>query len=117
MLDKIDLSAVDVQFKLADAVLREKYESAIHFMEPFAQSSEYGSEVYDEWPLFRQFIKDQGFKNEYKRIYGKEFECVDCRPVKWEETVQSALQIIKEVEQRKAKLRKESLANDEQGPE
>lgn len=117
MLDKIDLSAVDVQFKLADAVLREKYDSAIHFMEPFAQSSEYGSEVYDEWPLFREFIKDQRFKDEYKRIYGKEFECVDCRPVKWEETVQSALQIIKEVEERKSKMRQEPLVNEDREQE
>lgn len=102
-LDKIDFSAVDVQFKLANLVLREKYDSAIQYMEPFSRIPEYGPEVYDEWPLFREFVKQECFLTEYKRIYKKDFESVDCNPAKWEDSVQSAMQIIKEYKEKTGK--------------
>lgn len=74
LLDAEDLSACALEFKLANAVLREQYSDAIKVMKNIGKKGEFLSQVgYHTWPLFEEFRKTTEFQEAYETIYNMPF--------------------------------------------
>lgn len=70
ILDSIDFSSMANKFKLAGAVLREDYPTAVQLMHKIGDHDEEISEQeYREWPLFEWFRKTDEFKAAYEEIF------------------------------------------------
>lgn len=65
-------SALDVRYRLAEAILLENYVEAKKMMYKIGKDDEFQIN-YQQWPLFRKFRKSQEFMNTYQEIYGKPF--------------------------------------------
>lgn len=73
-LNSIDWSASYRDFKLAIAVLTDKFEDAAAIMRKIGRNGELLSELdYHEWPLFHKFRQSPEFLNAYQEIYEKSF--------------------------------------------
>lgn len=75
LLGTVDWSGAAVDFKLADAVLRDAYDEASEIMR---RAGKAGGELlkqraYHEWPLFHEFRKTPQFLSTYEAIYGYPF--------------------------------------------
>ena len=66
MLERLDWSNCENQFKLARDVLLENYDDACLMMEQLDKDEMLYA--YIEWPLFKRFIKTQQFKEKFKSI-------------------------------------------------
>jgi len=74
LLRSIDWSASYRDFKLAIAVLEEKYDEAVKIMKSIGKSGEIIDETsYHTWPLFTKFREQPGFFSAYESIYGEPF--------------------------------------------
>lgn len=71
LLNRLDWSSVSYKFKLAVAVLQEKYEDANLLMRNAAKTEEIVEHEFLEWPLFQKFRETPGFKKEFKKAYKK----------------------------------------------
>lgn len=65
-------SALDVKYRLAEAVLLENFEEAKKLMHMIGKNQVFQIN-YQEWPLFRKFRKTNEFMNTYEEIYGEPF--------------------------------------------
>lgn len=73
-LSTVDWTATANEFKLADAVLSERYLDAAKIMRRIGKKGELLSEAdYHQWPLFREFRKTEIFLKTYKQVYGYSF--------------------------------------------
>ncbi|MDD5458756.1 MAG: hypothetical protein PHF37_05140 [Phycisphaerae bacterium] len=74
LLGSIDWSALCYEFKLAEKVLGNDYDSAKELMTKISRQGEYFSEhAYHSWPLFREFRQSSQFLDGYKDVYGYQF--------------------------------------------
>ena len=73
-MSSFDWSASLLEFKLADAILAERYGDAAGVMRRIGRGGEILSEdSYHEWPLFRDFRGSGEFLAAYKDVYGYAF--------------------------------------------
>jgi hypothetical protein len=63
ILNAEDFSAAKAVFRLAEAVLRDDFERALLAVREIGSSGEIGIVEYREWPLFKEFRKDDKFAN------------------------------------------------------
>lgn len=94
VLESQDWSASDLQFKLAVAVLEERYEDAYDYMREIGQKDKM-KDSYREWPLFTKIRERDEFKDAYKEVYGESFECIEIKPVNWTDIIQESLELSK----------------------
>jgi hypothetical protein len=74
LLDSVDWSASYRDFKLAIAVLHEKYDEAIALMKSIGRTGEILIQhSYHTWPLFTRFRERPEFYEAYFHIYGEAF--------------------------------------------
>jgi hypothetical protein len=76
ILDQTDWSTFDYKFKLANEVLRDNFPVAIGYMYKIGDEGD-ESEVkssYKEWPLFREFRKDAGFRKAFRDIFNEDID-------------------------------------------
>ena len=72
ILEALDWSNCENQYKMAKSVLLDDYQNACRIMETL--DKEEMLQAYIEWPLFKHFVKSQEFKEKFKEVYGIEFE-------------------------------------------
>jgi hypothetical protein len=100
VLDKHDWSATNDKFKLAIAVLKEDYETAIELMKSVGSTNKHlNKDAYREWPLFRQFRKTDEFKKAYLEIFGEELVYVETKPKGLEDILSEIKQLKKEAKE------------------
>ncbi len=74
LLDGLDLTASVKDFRLADAVLRDKFADAANIMRSIGKRGALVYEyAYHDWPLFRAFRTSPEFLKAYEEIYGTSF--------------------------------------------
>lgn len=74
LLDSHDWSALCNDFRLAEKVLREDYNSSRELMEKIGKEGDFVDEhAYHVWPLFRDFRQTDQFMKGYKKVYGYDF--------------------------------------------
>lgn len=74
LLDQSDWSGSLNEFKLAEAILNERFEDAVSVMKRIGKAGEILDEAgYHTWPLFRDFRKHESFHQAYEDIYGYSF--------------------------------------------
>ena len=69
----IDWSAKSDQFRLADAVLAEDWERAANIMRRIGKEGAVDETDYRDWPLFKDFRKQEQFFAAYQDIFGTAF--------------------------------------------
>lgn len=100
VLNKHDWSATNDKFKLAIAVLREDYETAIELMKSVGSTNEHlNKDAYREWPLFREFRKTEVFKKAYLEIFEEELVYVETKPKGLEDILKEIKQLKKEAKE------------------
>jgi hypothetical protein len=74
LLESVDWSASYRDFKLAIAVLHEKYDEAVVMMKSIGKTGEILEQhAYHTWPLFTRFRERPEFYEAYSDIYGEPF--------------------------------------------
>jgi hypothetical protein len=74
LLDSLDWTASVRDFKLAIAVLQDRYDEAVDIMRGIGRSGEIlRQSSYHSWPLFTEFRKQPEFHRAYVEIYGELF--------------------------------------------
>ncbi|MEK7946691.1 hypothetical protein WKR98_18225 [Pigmentiphaga sp. YJ18] len=74
ILSSFDWSDASLEFRLAEAVLRERYAEAGELMLKIGKESELVDRIgYIKWPLFRDFRATTDFAGAYKKLYGIDF--------------------------------------------
>ena len=73
-LDKIDTSALGLEFRLAEAILRIDYQRAAAIMRQLGDDHETITRfAYSDWPIFEQFRDSEDFLEAYEEIFGETF--------------------------------------------
>lgn len=100
LLSTIDWTAASLDFKLAEAVLLDKFDDAASIMRKIGRRSELVVEVaYYTWPLFYKFRETVQFLNAYESVYERPFTT----------TLQVATRSIEEKEVTEAEKKAEAL--------
>lgn len=100
VLSGIDWSATSADFKLAEAVLLEKYDGAAKMMEKIGKEGELIHEhAYHDWPLFRKFRESKFFSRAYEKIYGYSYDS----------EAQRIAEVLKDETERKLRRRRKKL--------
>jgi hypothetical protein len=74
VLAAVDWSASSKDFRLAEAVLLDKFNDAAAIMKRIGKKGEYLKQgLYHVWPLFRDFRQTNEFMNAYQEVYGYPF--------------------------------------------
>lgn len=73
ILNQVDWSAKSDNFKLAHAVLSDKFGEAQTIMKQIGKSGSIISDYYRDWPLFKDFRESKEFLETYSEIFGEEF--------------------------------------------
>jgi hypothetical protein len=73
ILSKFDWSASGDNFKLAVAVLKEKYDDAYKLMKQLKYDEKFLKTYYKDWPLFKELRKQEAFASVYELCYGEPF--------------------------------------------
>lgn len=73
-LSKLDFSAVNDDFKLAELVLKDDFDGAAKLVERIGSKSEYTTEhSYREWPIFKEFRESEKFTKAFEVAFNKKF--------------------------------------------
>jgi hypothetical protein len=73
ILEDIDWSACGDNFKIAIAVLTENYEEAYSLMRKLKNDERFLKTFYKDWPLFKEFRKQDNFASVYEECYKEQF--------------------------------------------
>jgi hypothetical protein len=73
ILRKHDWSAKGLEFKIAEAVLLEKWTDAATLMKQIGREGPVSKVAYRDWPLFREFRENEQFKVCYLSIFSESF--------------------------------------------
>ncbi len=74
ILSEFDWSASGDNFKLAVAILKEKYDEAYTVMKRLKHDESFHKTFYKDWPLFKELRKQKDFTLVYKECYGEPFK-------------------------------------------
>ena len=69
----VDWSAKGNQFKLADAVLARDWDRAAEVMKRIGHQGSVSKQDYREWPLFKEWRKEERFLAIYEEVFGESF--------------------------------------------
>jgi hypothetical protein len=106
LLDDLDWSATSIDFKLAEAVLRDEHTRAAEIMNIIGKESELVKEhSYHIWPLFHKFRETQEFIDAYENVYGYPFL----------DKLESKAKEVEEMAEEEFEKRKEKLAENLRG--
>jgi hypothetical protein len=89
LLDTITWAPLSNTFKIANYVLRDDFTEALRIMEKISKTNELPKIAYKEWPLFKEFVKQDDFKEKHYKIYGEVFDVTEVTSI---ETVASTKQ-------------------------
>lgn len=74
LLDRLDMSALGLEFKLAEAILRNEYELASTLMRQIGKEHPQIDQLaYSDWPIFERFRDDEQFLQAYEEVFGEKF--------------------------------------------
>ena len=73
IMKAVDWSAKSDQFKLADAVLADDWPRAVKMMKKIGRDKSVDQADYRDWPLFREFRKQQAFLDTYEEVFSEAF--------------------------------------------
>jgi len=73
IMAEVDWSAKGDEFKLADAVLAERWEDAYSAMRRIGRAGGVAPMNYRDWPLFKELRNQDGFSKAYREIFDAEF--------------------------------------------
>ncbi len=74
LLNKIDTSALGIEFKLAEVVLRNQFDEAAKLMRQIGKTNEVLNKVsYSDWPIFEGFRDSKQFLEAYEEIFNEQF--------------------------------------------
>lgn len=73
LIEKDDWSACGNHFRLAVAVLQDRYKDAIQLMKQIGADGKVTRENYSQWPLFKEFRRNKMFLKTYHSLFGEEF--------------------------------------------
>ena len=74
LLDEIDTSALGIEFKLPEAVLRNRFDQAGILMRQIGDTHDViGKHSYSEWPIFEGFRESNQFLEAYGEIFNEPF--------------------------------------------
>ncbi len=73
VLENIDWSACGDSFKIGVAVLKENYDEAYSLMRKLKNDNTFLKSFYKDWPLFKEFRKQENFSSVYEECYGETF--------------------------------------------
>lgn len=73
LLDSEDWTACGPNFRMAVAVLKDKYTDAVEIMKSIGTKGEVSRENYSIWPLFKKFRTSKEFLTAYHDLFGEEF--------------------------------------------
>ena len=73
ILDSVDWSATDQDFRLCEAVLRERWEDATDLMRRIGNAGVVEKAFYRDWPVFKDWRKQPLFLSTYLEIFGEAF--------------------------------------------
>lgn len=73
IMQSVDWSAKSDQFRLADAVLRDDWSAAAKLVSRIGTDGVVSAIDYRDWPLFREFRKQDAFLETYRSLFGVEF--------------------------------------------
>ncbi|WP_373060389.1 hypothetical protein [Zunongwangia sp. H14] len=109
-----DWSASSDDFKIANAILLEEYETAYSLMIKIGANGEIDKTDYREWPIFTKIRKEKEFQETYKNIFEEDYAVLDTpkRPV--QELVERELKRNEELKKKtvkKEKSEKEKMAD------
>lgn len=77
IVESKDWSASSDDFKLANLVLVEDFESVYTLMDKIGDNGEVDKESYKTWPLFSHLRKEAKFKEKYKEIFNEDYSILD----------------------------------------
>ena len=77
ILSGMDWSASRADFKLAVAVLENRFADAAAIMRAIGPDESMPETNYQEWPVFREFRKTSEFAAAYEAVFGKEFVSIE----------------------------------------
>lgn len=87
ILSKEDFSALNDEFKLAEAVLKDDFPAAIGMVKKLYERGSPNLGDYREWPLFRELRKQEGFGAVILEVFGEPLNKIDVAAVKSEDEV------------------------------
>lgn len=99
ILDSEDWSACASIYKLAVAILSNEYDQAASIIKD--RSTQLTNVEFGEWPLFTRFRETKLFKDTYKEVYNEEFTYSEITVMDFEEVLNEALNIQKELKTQK----------------
>ncbi len=76
VLGSVDWVACSDEFRLANAVLTDRFDEAAVIMLRMGKNGSVEKNEYGEWPLFRRFRKSESFQEAYQELFGESFESV-----------------------------------------
>ena len=80
ILTKHDWSAKSIEYKLAVAVLLDKFDEVYRLMSIIGATGTPSQHQYRDWPLFKEIRKQQEFINKYEEIFSQPFGEVEAKP-------------------------------------
>jgi hypothetical protein len=89
IIDKIDWTAYKDLFNLAYNVLANNFEEATNIMPRLSADTDFKKTYYKDWPLFKELIKTEEFKETYYEIYNEEFQISDEGEVVVEDNIEN----------------------------
>jgi len=99
-----DWSACSEEFRLAVHVLQSDYERAVESMQRIGDTGAVSEWAYEDWPLFREFRKNDLFASTYEKVFRKPFR-----------NIQKVLQTEEDARKRDMLKRFKSLSLADQG--
>lgn len=73
IVNNFDWDIYDLKYRLASKVLQRKFTDAVNMMDDIKQSKALEPNAYKEWPIFKEFIKNELFLTKFKELYKEEF--------------------------------------------
>lgn len=98
IVDSIDVTAAELRYHLAVAVLRNDYDDAYYIMEKIGKDDAMRVN-YKIWPLFNKIRQESAFVEKFKEIYNEEYECTNTRTVAFEEIIKSATEMVEKAKE------------------
>lgn len=78
IIDSIDWSATGDLFKLGSSVLKDDFDNAFAAMRSIGDNEKIiHKSSYRDWPIFKEFVCNPGFKATYKDIFEEDFEITE----------------------------------------
>lgn len=109
LLNSKDWSALSLDFRLAEAVLREDFEKASALMISIGKRGQFVTEeAYHVWPLFNQFRMSNQFVTAYESVYGYSFAS---------QLIKKATDTEKETEQDIKKICADEIISGDESPD